>query len=339
MSIPSLITKWTKTARNSSHSALRIYGLLFLLGLAYSLIARLVAGILDVSNWSVYELYDLVSDAIISVAILAFYYYFDDWIADAVDDSRSISKLDDDQFAHLKHELVVIPRWSHLIVGIIAGGLAIQAAIFQYGFTQVNLRDVLVLLEWAITAFLTFGFVFRIIRLIAMIVRFYSGPIDFNLFNLPPLYELSSVVSRAGLFLLLLWYVNLPLNVNEFVLSSPVALGSALLVALLPFGAFIAPQVVLSRRLNRNKRELATEVSLQLQKTFTKLKEAVVDENLEKIELHRTTANALISELKYIDSIPTWPWRLGTFRIAITTVLLPVVVWLIQQLLDRFLQF
>jgi len=339
MSTPSLITKWTKIARESSYSAARIYGLLFLLGVMYSFIARLISGMLDITSWSMYGIYDIVSASAISVAILAFYYFFDNWIADAADDSRSISKLDESQFARLKHELVVIPRWFHLIVGVLAGGFAMQSAVLQYGFSQISLRNLLVLLEWAITAFLTFGFAFRIIRLIVLIVRFYSGPLDINLFNLPQIYELSSVVSRAGMFLLLLWYVNLPLNLNEFVLSSPVALGSALLLALLPFGAFLAPQVILSRRLNRNKSDLTVEVTLQLDKSFAKLRDAVEDEDLEKIDLHRTAIDALISKLRYIESIPTWPWRLGAFRITITAVMLPVIVWLIQQVLDQLLQF
>jgi hypothetical protein len=234
--------------------------------------------------------------------------------------------------------LVTIPRWPHLAVGVVAAGLSVQSAMVQYGFPRINLSNFLVLLEWAFVAFLTFGFAFRIVRLIVLIVRFYSGPIDINLYNLPPIYELSSVVSRAGLFLLLLWYVNLPINVNEFLLSSPVAIGSAVLLALLPFGAFLAPQIVLSRRLNRIKSERTVEVSLQLQQSFARLERAISSDNLPQVEVRQIATEALISEMRYIEGIPTWPWKLGTFRIAITAVLLPVIVWLIQQLLDRLLQ-
>jgi hypothetical protein len=336
VSTPSLITRLTERIRASSIPAARIYGVLFLLTLLYSLAARWIAGILNLVE--PYDYYDALSSPI-SITILVFYYLFDRWIEEAVDDSRSISNLGEEEFTRFKYELVVIPRWPHTLVGLFFGAFAIQAAMAQYGFDKIQPSNLLVLIEWFTVAFITIGFVYRILRLIVLIVQFYSGPIEINLFNLPPLYELSSVVSRGGLFLLLLWYVNLPLNVNEFVLSSPIALFSAAAIALIPFGAFFVPQIVLSRRLNRNKTKLLVDVSLQLQQTFHRLKQAVNIDDLQTADGLRHIVESLLSEKKHIESIPTWPWKLGTFRITVTAVLLPVVVWIIQQVLDRLFAF
>jgi hypothetical protein len=339
MSTPSLVTRLTQRAKRSSLPGWGIYGGLLLSGVLISLIARSQAGVIRLQQLRPADVYDALSGPANIVAILAFYYLFDDWIAEAADDSRSISNLEARLFTRFKAELRTIPLWPHLAIGVAASAVSVQAAIAEYGFTGLDVWTALVLVDWATVSALTFGFVYRIVRIIVISVKFYSGPIRINLFNLPPLFALSSVVSRAGLFLLLMWYLNLPFNLSEFVLSSPAALGSAVAVALIPFGAFLGPQAVLSRRLNRSKADHLVEVSAQLERTFRRLKHIVEEGNLADVESVRSTIDALIAEGKYIDGIPTWPWRLGTFRIAVTAVLLPIVVWLIQQLLNSLLPF
>jgi hypothetical protein len=44
-------------------------------------------------------------------------------------------------------------------------------------------------------------------------------------------------------------------------------------------------------------------------------------------------------ELEYqaIKRVPTWPWQPETLRAVIIAVLFPLVVWLLQSLLQRFL--
>jgi hypothetical protein len=36
-----------------------------------------------------------------------------------------------------------------------------------------------------------------------------------------------------------------------------------------------------------------------------------------------------------LSKIPTWPWQPGTLRVALSPLLLPVAVWLIQRFLER----
>ena len=304
MSQPSLVSRFTSWVRRQPFPARTFYFGLFVAGLLYSTVARSIAGVLPTGKWTGYDVYDLISGSLITMLILAFYYYLDAEIAE---------------------------------VGVISATAAIQAAIENYGFPAVQSSNVLILIEWALTAIITFGFAYRVIRLIALAGRFFSSSIHLSIYNLPPIYEIPTVVGKAGLFLLVLWYLNLPLNLNEQVLESPVAVVVSVVIALVPLAAFLIPHAVIGRRLAREKTNLVVDVSQQLEASFAKLKQALESDNFDRVEPLQAAIDTLISEKRFIESIPTWPWRLGTFRVAVTAVLLPVIVWLIQQLLDRVL--
>lgn len=340
MSTPSLITRFTRWVHTLPVSPRTFYFGLFLFGLLYGLLANWVAGLLPAGGWTFEDVYNTFSGPTIAVLILAFYSYYDTELAEAVQQSRSISGLKDEEFARVKHQLVIIPLWPHMLIGLLASAASIQAGMVEEGFSEIRLSYIPALLGgWAIAAYTTFGFAFRVIRLITLSVNFYSSPIRINLYNLPPIYELSTAVSKAGLFLLLIWYFNLPFNINEFFLESPAVLATAVLVALVPLASFLIPQLILNRRLFRTKRDLAVDVSLQLESVFKKLKAEIEADRMEKVGPLQAAIDTLISEKRFIESIPTWPWRIGTFRVAVTAVILPVLVWLIQQVLDRFLVF
>jgi hypothetical protein len=309
---------------------------LFVVALLYSLIARWLAGILPKGNWTGYDVYDLISGPVSIVGILAFYYYLDDAIAEAIERSRSISSLSDEEFERFRHELIVIPLWPHLIVGSIAGAALVYAAIETYGLPAVQASNALVLLEWALVGFLTFGFAYRVIRLIVLIGRFNAGPIRLSLYNLPPLYELSTVAAKAGLFLLVLWYLNLAFNLDERFLE-PSSLITVIVVSLIPLAAFLVPHAVLSRRLSREKTSLVVGVSQQLESAFEMHRRELEAENFDHMEPVRAAIETLISEKEFIEATPAWPWRLGTFRVVVTAVLVSVIVWLVQTLLERIL--
>lgn len=337
MSKPSLVTRFTRWVHTLPLPARTFYFALLLLGLIVSFVSRWIAGALPTGPLTISNLYDVLSDPITIVGILAIYYYLDDEIAEAVDQSRDISKLSDEQFARLKYELVVIPLWPHLAVSLLAGAGAIQGAMQAYGFHSIQPSNVLLLAEWALGGGLFFGFAYRVIRLIVLSGRFYAGPLRLSLYNLPPIYELSGAVGKAALFQLLFTYPNVVFNVGS--LASPLNLGLVIFVSLAPFLAFLVPQAVLSRRLAREKTTLIVGVQQQLEAAFDRLRGKLERANLSGIEPLQAGIESLLSERRFIESIPTWPWRLGTFRIAVTAVLLPVFVWLIQQVLNRFLPF
>ena len=46
-----------------------------------------------------------------------------------------------------------------------------------------------------------------------------------------------------------------------------------------------------------------------------------------------------VGEQTVISKISTWPWHTGTVGVLVTTLLLPIFLWLIRRILDPLLLF
>ena len=105
---------------------------------------------------------------------------------------------------------------------------------------------------------------------------------------------------------------------------------------MLPLLALLFPYTVINRRLQNEKKAEIEAVSLQIQNVFLELEERVrAGELSDNISLKATIDN-LNTKKEYVESIPTWPWRTGVFRVTFSAILLPIVVYIIQQLFDRY---
>jgi hypothetical protein len=339
LSRPGLISRFTRWVGSLTLSPWIFYPSILAIWVSLEILGYSLAGALPAGSWTALSILRSVQGGIMSVSILTFSFYLNQEIGEAADASRGISGLSDTQFARTKHGLVTTPLWQELLVGLTFGIISIQAGMFDLGVEKLSLPLALYLLDWFLTASIIFSFAFRVISLIFLIGRFYAGPIQPDLFNLPPLRELSSTVGKAGLFLLLLWYISVPINMSEFVLESPTALSSVVVIALIPLAAFLIPQALLNRRIAREKTRLIVSVSSQLKSAFNRLEEEFDAQNLDEMDHLKAGIEALVTQRKFIEGIPTWPWRLGTFRLTVTAVFFPILVWLIQQILNRFIAF
>jgi hypothetical protein len=54
--------------------------------------------------------------------------------------------------------------------------------------------------------------------------------------------------------------------------------------------------------------------------------------------LNKTLAS-LVVERELLAKIPTWPWQPGALTGFLTALLLPIILWLIQRILERMLTF
>jgi hypothetical protein len=46
---------------------------------------------------------------------------------------------------------------------------------------------------------------------------------------------------------------------------------------------------------------------------------------------------SLTAELTLLEKASTWPWETGSFRGFMTAIMLPLVVWVVEQLISRWL--
>ena len=155
------------------------------------------------------------------------------------------------------------------------------------------------------------------------------------LFDLSPLYAFSGLTSQTAVGLLIydyMWFVTAP-----ELLSTSAGIGMTVFFAVVSIVTFMWPLLGVHGRLVQEKQRLLRESSQRLGAMIAELHGRVdAGELHSRDELH-VIIGSLESEKSMLTGIPTWPWRPATLRGFVTALLLPLVVFVLQFVLQRFL--
>ena len=128
------------------------------------------------------------------------------------------------------------------------------------------------------------------------------------------------------------WYAFNPETFHD-----PFSLGVASLVTVLALATFAWPFLGVHRLLVEEKERLLGEASLRFEAAMVELHQRVDSGNLREMDDVYKAIAGLEIEQKTIDGIPTWPWQIETVRWLVTALVLPLVLWAIQYVLQRVL--
>jgi hypothetical protein len=154
-----------------------------------------------------------------------------------------------------------------------------------------------------------------------------------DLYNLGPIYALSSFMGKASLILLFILYSNLVSDPNNLQISG--FLQGSFAISIVALAGFILPLLGINRRLVAAKAQLMQESGSQVRAAFDRLSKEQASKSLANIGNTRQLVDAVVRKREYIQGIPTWPWQSGTFRNLLLGVFLPIMIWLVQQVLLR----
>lgn len=272
------------------------------------------------------------------VAMLFFHHYLEGEIRDALHDSKPLLNVSSGGFSKLEYEFAIMPARPFLVWSLIFLGVSIIGGVWMAGFPSLSLPVLLQRFITGVSGVLLFGFFYRLIRLLRMISKLYASPITINLFDLAPVYELSALGAKGGLLILIFLYSSLfvspePITDPQY---SPYLVGTALF-SMLALAAFFLPLRGINRRLVKEKKQLMSDVSRRLDFVLDQVRHTVESGDLKNIGDWETALRAVERDKDLVDKIPTWPWRPATIRVFLSAVFLPIFLWLIQQVLDRFL--
>ncbi len=189
----------------------------------------------------------------------------------------------------------------------------------------------------AILTLVCFGaLVYQTVHQLTMVSRIHAAVMHINLFQPDPLYAFSGLTVRTAMGYLFLADTAV-LVMYEFMLETdPLAVGIMAFMMLLAAVTFVLPLRGMHRRMVEEKGRLESEANRRLETAIAELHRRVDTMDLtEMSELYRAISSLEI-ERDMLAKISTWPWQPGTLRVALSPVLLPVAVWLIQRLLERF---
>lgn len=274
------------------------------------------------------------------VYFLALMHYLKGAAGAALHTFRPALAVNEAEYNRLHYQLTTLPSWVALSAGAIGGALAALTVLFNPTVPNPYYQtSALALAFGSVDAILVSAClgacVYQTIHQLTMVSRIHATVTRINLFQPDPLYAFSGLTARTAMGYLVLADTAL-LAMYEFMSETdPMALGIMVFMMLLAAVTFVLPLLGMHRRMVEEKTRLESEANQRLEAAIAELHRRVDAGDLtDMTELYRAIGGLEI-ELEMVAKIPTWPWQPGTLRVALSPLLLPVAVWLIQRLLER----
>jgi hypothetical protein len=101
--------------------------------------------------------------------------------------------------------------------------------------------------------------------------------------------------------------------------------------------AFVAPLTGAHARLEAQKDLLQDATEQRIRGLLEDLHSDVDARDLAQVDAYNKALTTLLVERDMLAKLPTWPWSLRTIRTFLSTILLPMTVFLLQQAISRLL--
>ncbi len=267
-------------------------------------------------------------------------FYLDRVAAAALDVFRPVIAVSDAEFLRLRYELTTLPARTTRIVTVVAMAVFLlnavllpRAIVWEYGS---SLEAALIaigpvgLFTVAVVALSTC----QAIHQLRMVGRIYDLVGKIALLRAKPLYAFSQLTAQTGASFLLLTYYIAAVR-PDLVLRSPAL--QTLLVAMVPtaVACFVLPLRGMHLRLAAEKDRALAEVASRFEAVFMRLHERVDQEVLADADKLNLQITSLSAERDALASVSTWPWNPATLTGFLTTLVLPILLWGIQRVVER----
>jgi hypothetical protein len=258
----------------------------------------------------------------------------------ALNDIRPLLDLDDERFELLSFEFTMTPAGPALILQILGllFGL-VFAIVVRPASPELNYNlPGFLFLNWALTQAMTFAAFYAIIRQMVMVNRVIKQIKKLDIYNIDPLYGLARLTASIAIAIVVI-------AVSNYLTRMPQHTGSTIAVVFyvsfsaLALAVFVLPLTEINRRLSGEKERRLRTVYSQIEDAFDKVREGFRSNELEQMASLHDGVEVMLQEKALLETIPTWPWAPSTFRGLIAAVLLPLFLWLVQQLLGRIMGF
>ncbi len=158
-----------------------------------------------------------------------------------------------------------------------------------------------------------------------------------DVFRPGPLNAFASLTARPGIAISRLVTAGVPITsasitAETFLISSAPYLVLPPVIAIL---AFVLPLTGAHARLAEQKERLRDDAERRLESTLGEVNRDVDARDLARADGLNKTLTSLVLQRDILGKLPTWPWSTATLRTFVSALLLPIVLFLIQQALSR----
>ena len=266
--------------------------------------------------------------------------YLDSVALAAMREFRPLLKVDDEGVRRLEYEFTTMPSRPVIISGLLwSATYAIICYVLVPAWAELYSVGPLALtigIAAGLFAFSTGSTIYyHTIRQLRLVSQTVARVSTFDLFRLDPVYAFSRLTAQTGLawiFLLSITLLLFPSRLNPI----PMIVLSVFQIAL-ALSAFVLPLWSVHKRLVTEKRALTAGISSRVEAAIRRLHRHLDEDDLARIVDVKDAFAALAAERDVVDKIPTWPWRGGTLGGILSALALPIVLFLIQLSLQRWL--
>ncbi len=270
---------------------------------------------------------------------LGFIYYLERTAADALGAFRPALDLIDGAFADLRYQFTVMPQRGVLISSAL-GALLTLASLRLFPETADPFMDTpLAAAVNTVFSMAGAGVILTVIylsfRQLRLIRRTYAQASKLDLFRASELYAFSSLTLRMGIGWLMVIYAG-ALFYPALMRNLPWAVTSGLILLSVAY-TFVTTLFYIHVRIREAKARQMEEIDRRLQASFVALHRHIDANDTGAVRSLREVMEALLVERGMVVKLPTWPWQPGTLVSFLTAVLLPLIVWAVQAVLQRLL--
>lgn len=253
------------------------------------------------------------------------------------------------EVSRLEYELTTLPRPTGFIavpIGAVFGFASLLADPGSYGLVpdSSTLTVVFTASCYAIVS-ITFAvaFVIHTVRQLRLVSRIHRLAGNINLFHRIPVYAFSALTARTGIGIVLVvyYFITVFFIIPLFGASYQASLVDVSMIAillLLAAASFVLPLNGMHRQLAKEKSRLVAEADRRFEFILNRLHQQIDTESLEDADGLNKTLASLVIERDALARISTWPWRPETLRGFLTSVGLPLLIWLATSVLGRLLE-
>jgi hypothetical protein len=268
--------------------------------------------------------------------LLALVHYLDKRADGALDRFRRAMKVSDKQYAELQYRLTTLPARPTLLASL--AGAAASVPVFMlstsgpFGFAMTPISMVVNAVTLGAVLWIAGALVYHTIRQLRLVRDIYSEHALVNVFDLDPLYAFSGLSARTAVGLTIWnygWVASEP-QLSEHTVS--IVWGATF--GVIAVATFAWPLLGIHQRIVEEKERVIREGSQRLEAMISELHRRVDAGELSSMDDMNKAIASLEIEQSILSAIPTWPWQPETVRLVATALLLPLILWISQFLLQ-----
>ncbi len=253
---------------------------------------------------------------------------------------RPALRIGDAEFARLRYELTTLPaRDTRIVTGVaVVLGLwtiaRLPASVIEsYGASRAAVLITLgPLALFAIaTAFVS---TYQAIRQLRMVTRLHAMVTHIKVFHTRPLYAFSVLTAGTGISFLVLAYSFVAIR-PEMALRTSVGRSLVVLLSLTAIACFALPLRGMQRLIAAEKSRRLAAATDRFMVVAGRLHQRVDEEILDDADKLSAQLSSLATERDALAKISTWPWDPAALTAFITTLVLPVLLFLLTHFLER----